>query len=93
MHTEFVEACIKDLAKALFQVMDGQDLQDPEKMSALWVQNLQSFVRKMKKPESLMIGMKPKDTVKKKYLQLLKADWYPKEEVLPEDGLCKYLHD
>ena len=68
----------EDLAKALFQVMGGQDIQDLENMSAIWMQNLESFVRKMNNTKSLMIGMKPKDTINDTDLDLVKAEGYLK---------------
>ena len=57
---------MKDLAKALFQVMVNQDLQTPEKMSTISMQNLESFVRKTNNTKSLMTDIKPKDTIKEK---------------------------
>ena len=36
-HTAFVGAFNKELAKLLFKPMDVQELQDPEKVSAIWV--------------------------------------------------------
>ena len=68
----------EDLAKALLQVMGGQDIQDLENMSAIWMQNLESFVRKMNNTKSLMIGMKPKDTINDTDLDLVKAEGYLK---------------
>ena len=44
--------------------MDAQELQDPEKVSTIWVKNLNNIVIKMNNTESLMIGMKPKDSIK-----------------------------
>ena len=38
----------------------------------------------------LMIGMKPKDAIKLDTVLLNKTN--PKESVLPEDGLCRYLY-
>ena len=38
-----------------------------------------------------MIGMKPKDAIKLKKVPLVKQENYPPEEVLPEDGLYRYL--
>ena len=35
--TAFVEAFNKELAKLLLKPMDAQELQDPEKVSAIWV--------------------------------------------------------
>ena len=36
-HTFFVEAFNKELAKLLFKPMDAQELEDPEKVSTIWV--------------------------------------------------------
>ena len=38
-----------------------------------------------------MIGMKPKDAIKLDEVPLVNRDSYPPEEVLPEDGLYRYL--
>ena len=38
-----------------------------------------------------MIGMKPKDAIKLKEVPLVNRKAYPPEEVLPEDGLYRYL--
>ena len=38
-----------------------------------------------------MIGMKPKDAIKLKEVPLVARESYPTEEVLPEDGLYRYL--
>ena len=51
----------------------------------IWVKNLNKAVNKMNHTGSLMIGMKPKDASK---LDTIPRDKkYPKETVLPEDGL------
>ena len=63
-HTAFVEAFNKELAKLLFKPMDAQELQDPEKVSTIWVKNLNKTLNKMKNTVSSMIGMKPKDAIK-----------------------------
>ena len=70
--------------------MDAQELQDPEKVSTIWVKNLNSIVNKMNNTKSLMTDMKPKDAVKLDTVKLDKT--YPKEDVLPEDGLYRYLY-
>ena len=44
----------------------------------------------MNNAKSLMIDMKPKDTVKLDTVPLDKT--YPEETVLPEDGLYRYLY-
>ena len=84
-HTAFVEALDKELAKLLFQPMDAQDPQDPEKLSTIRVKNLNKIVNKMNHTISSMIGMRPKDAIKLDTVQLNKT--YPKESVLPEDSL------
>ena len=44
--------------------MDAQELQDPEKVSKIWVKNLNKSVNKMSNTESSMIVMKSKDAIK-----------------------------
>ena len=70
--------------------MDAQELEDPEKVSTIWVKNLNKTVNKMNNTVSSMIGMKPKDAIKLDTVPLDKA--YPKETVLPKDGLYRYLY-
>ena len=41
--------------------------------------------------ETEMIGMKPKDAIKLKEVPLVAQESYPPEEVLPEDGMYRYL--
>ena len=89
-HTAFVEAFNKKLAKLLFKPMDAQELQDPEKLSTVWVKNLNKIVNKMNNTELSMIGMKPKDAIKLDTVPLHKT--YPKETVLPEDGLHTFIN-
>ena len=89
-HTAFVEAFNKELAKLLFKPMDAQELQDPEKVSTIWVKNLNQIVNKMNNTKSSMNGMKPKDAIKLDTVPLNKT--YPEETVLPEDGLYRYLY-
>ena len=38
-HIASVEAFNRELAKLLFKTMDAQQLQDPEKVSTIWVKN------------------------------------------------------
>ena len=89
-HTAFVEDLTKELAKLLFKTMDAQELQGPEKVSTIWVKNLDKIVNKMNNTVSLKIGVKPKDAIKLDTAPLNKI--YPKETVLPEDGLYSYLY-
>ena len=49
------------------------------------------FVDELNDTETEMIGMKPKDAIKFKEVPLVKRKSYPSEEVLPEDGLYRYL--
>ena len=70
--------------------MDAQELEDPEKVFTIWVKNLNKVVNKMNNTVSLMIGMKPNDAVKLDSVPLDKL--YPKQPVLPEDGLHRYLY-
>ena len=90
-HTAFVEAFNKELAKLLFKPMDAQELQDPEKVSTIWVKNLNKTVNKMNNTISSMIDMKPKDAIKLDTVPLDKK--YPEETVLPEDGLYRYSYE
>ena len=85
-HTSFVEDFDKELAKLLFKPMDSQEPQDPEKLSTIWVKNLNKTVNKMSNTESLMIGMRP-DAIKLDTAPL--DNKYPKQTVLPED---RYLY-
>ena len=89
-HTVFVEAFNKELAKLLFIPMDAQELQNPKKVSAIWVKNLNKIVNKMSNTVSSMIGMKPKDVIRLDTVPLDKT--YPGETVLLEDGLYRYLY-
>ena len=89
-HAAFMEAFNKKLAKLLFKPIDAQELQDPEKISTIWVKNLNKTVNKMYKTVTSMIGMKPKDAIELDTVPLDKT--YPKESVLPEEGMYRYLY-
>ena len=89
-HTASVEAFNRELAKLLFKPMDAQELQDPEKVSTIWVKNLNKIVNKMNNTKSSMIDMKPKDAIKLDTVPLDKT--YPEETLLLKDGLSKYLY-
>ena len=90
-HTVFVEAFTKESVNLLFRLMDAQELQDPEKVSTIWVKNLnKTNVNKMNDTELSMMCMKPKDAIK---LDIVPLDnTYPEETVLPEDGLYRCLY-
>ena len=70
--------------------MDVQELQDPENVSTVCVKNLSSIVNKANNTKSLMIDMKPKDAIKLDTVQLDKTCL--EENVLPGDGLYRYLY-
>ena len=70
--------------------MDAHELQDPEKISTIWVKNLNKIVNKMNNTVSSMIGMKPKDAIKLGTVPLDKT--YPEETVLPKDGLYRFIN-
>ena len=90
IHAAFVEAFNKELAKLLFKPIDAQELQDPEKVSPIWVKKLNKTMNKVNNTLSSMIGMKPKDAIKIDTVPLDKK--YPEETVLPKDGLYSYLY-
>ena len=90
-HTTFVETLNKIFADRLFKVQDAQELNDPEKVSSRWVKHLYALVDELNDTETEMIGMKPKDAIKLKEVPLVTEESYPTEEVLPEDGLYRYL--
>ena len=90
-HTAFVEALNKILAERLFKVQDAQELNDPEKVSSRWGKHLYGLVDELNDTETEMIEMKPKDVIKLKEVPLVSRESYPPEEVLPEDGLYRYL--
>ena len=72
-----MEAFNKELAKLLFKPMDAQELQDPEKVSTIWIKNLNKIVKKMNNTISSMIDVKPKDAIKLDTVPLDKK--YPEE--------------
>ena len=90
-HTAFVEALNKILAERLFKVQDAQELNDPEKVSSRRVKHLYGLVDELNDTQTEMIGMKPKDAIKLNEVPLVDQESYPPEEVLPEDGLYRYL--
>ena len=90
-HTAFVEALNKILTERLFKVKDARELNDPKKVSPRWVKHLYGLVDELNDTETEMTGMKPKDAIKLKEVPLVARESYPPEEVLPEDGLYRYL--
>ena len=90
-HTAFVEALNKILTERLFKVQDAQELNDPEKVSSRWVKHLYGLVDELNDTETEMTGMKPKDAIELNEVPLVTQESYPEKEVLPEDGLYRYL--
>ena len=88
-HTASVESSNKVLEDLLFKPMDAQELQDDKKVLKIWVKSLDPAVRRLNNTVSSAIGMKPEDAVKLGNVPLGKK--YPKETILPEDGLYRYL--
>ena len=69
--TAFVERFNKTLAERLFKTMDAQELEDPEKISTTWVQQLYHTVDILNNEKTAMIGMKPKNAIKLKHVNLV----------------------
>ena len=90
-HTAFVEALNKILAERLFKVQDAQELNEPEQVLSRWVKHLYGLVDELNDTQTEMIGMKPMDVIVLDQVPLVKQEAYPPEEVLPEDGLYRYL--
>ena len=59
-HTAFAESFNEELEKLLFKPIDAQELPDHQKVSTIWVKNLNKTANKMNNTVSSMIGMKPK---------------------------------
>ena len=83
-----MEAFNKELAKLLFKSMNAREIQDSEKVSTIWVKNLNSIVNKITNTKSLMIDMKPKDAINLDTVKLNKT--YLEESVLSKETLCRY---
>ena len=73
---------------------------EKEVFSSLWMlksfktlKKYQQFGSKMNNTKSLMIDMKPNDTIKLDIFVLDKFEIYPEEEMLPEYGLYRYLYE
>ena len=70
--------------------MDAQELQNPKKVSKIWVKNVDPSLKRLNNTVSTMIGMKPKHEIKLDTVPLDKK--YPEETILPKDGLYRYLY-
>ena len=72
--------------------MHVHELQDPEKALSIWVKNLNNVVDKVSNTKPSMIEMKPKDTIKLDIDELDQPETYLEENILPEEGLQRYLY-
>ena len=89
--TAFVERMNRTLVERLFKIQDAQELNNPKKDSKTWVKHLQNIIKKMNSEITAMIKMKPKDAIKLDYVEL-KVKEIQEKDVLPEDGLYRYLY-
>ena len=89
--TAFVERFNKTLGERLFKAQDAQELQNPTKDSKIWVKYLQKAVSKLNNEKTRMLGMTPAKAVKLENVEL-KFKPYPEEQILPVDGLYRYLY-
>ena len=90
-HTAFVENLNKELQKSLFKPQDAQELNDREKVSTIWVKYLYDTVDKMNNRVTKMTGLKPEDAIKMAAIKIVHKQGFPKEKLLPESGLYRYL--
>ena len=91
-HTAFVEAFNKELVEELFKPMDVQEINDPNKISRIWVRNLENPIKRMNNSKTAMIDMKTKDAIKLSNVELVKSEEFVDEKPLPEDGLYRYFY-
>ena len=76
----------------MFNVQDAQELNDPDKVSSTWVyKHLYGLVDKLNDTETQMTGMKPSNAIKLSQVPLVNQENYLPEDILPEDGLYRYL--
>ena len=89
--TAFVERMNETLGDLLLKIQDAQELNNPTKDSKTWVKHLQNIIKKINNEITVMIKMKPKDAIKLNHVELKEKE-IQKEDVLPEDGLYRYLY-
>ena len=89
--TAFVERMNRTVAERLYKIQDAQELNNPKKDSKIWVKHLQNIIKKMNSEITAMIKMKPKDAIKLDHVEL-KVKEIQEKDVLPEDGLYRYLY-
>ena len=84
-HTPFAKALNKILEKQLFKVQVSQEVNNPERVSSIWVKHPYGLVEHLNDTKTQITGMKPKETIELRKVPLLEN--YPPEDTLPEDGL------
>ena len=89
--TAFVENFNKILAEKLFKIQDAQELNNPTKDSKTWVKHLYTIVDELNKESNSVIKIAPQKAIELKEVQLFHEP-YPKEDILPTDGLYRYLY-
>ena len=89
-HTAFVESFNKILAEKLFIVMDMKELQTEEDSEKWFKHLLSGVVNELNKEKNSMTVLAPATAIKRKIVELKHK--YPPEDVLPKDGLYRYLY-
>ena len=82
---------VKIIEKLLFKFMDVQELNDDSKVSKIWVKALQKVAEYYNNKVTRRLGMSPSQAMKEKILTPKRPKKFPKEKILPEDGLYRYL--
>ena len=85
-----VDVAIRNITIKFFRRMDAQELLNPEEVSTTWVKYLQQEVQSYNNRFKSKIGMSPAEAFKLDNVKQ-KRKPYPKEKLLPEDGLYRYL--
>ena len=75
----------------MFKIQDAQELNDPEVVATTWVKHLYDLEDRLNDTKTEMTGMKPNVAIKLDEVKLKKQEDYLPEELLPEDGLYRYL--
>ena len=89
--TAFVEHFNKILSEPLFRIQDAQELNNPTKDSKTWIKHLYNIVDELNKEYNSVIKITPEKAIKLKEVKLHYKP-YPKEDILPTDGLYRYLY-
>ena len=90
-HTTFVEGLNKIIAMSLFKIMDAQELNKKGKVSHTWVRYLYDLIDKLNNIKVDAIDKKPVEAIEMDEVQQKHRKIYADEEILPLDGLYRYL--